>query len=242
MRLCSITVVMVCLLGTSAWSQVPIATRWTVFVSGGYGDLAPTDARKLFDIFLEPYVQARVPISTQQLFGPALGGGGGVLYTPVRGFDIGVATMYWHSPSSMKYQDAAGTLKVLGSSDYLELCGRFEGRLDTLAGLPLKVKIQGGVARLSLEIIRELIFTDPSQALSQASVRVTEWGPCGQVTFGTSMRLGPLTTSIDIGYKFSLTRFAAVDAMTSDGEQRLIGPFRLGQAGPVGLVSFALHM
>ena len=227
----------------AACSQIKVQPAiWTTFVSAGYANESPTYVRNYYDNLVDSYREKGVPLPTQLEFGRTVVADAGILFSTKKNIRIGFTAGYSYSPAHSNYQDYAGTLKLNGSVNALEIA--FKGQFTTveIADVPIYLDIQLGVCQNSASIMQELRFIDFSENNFDSKWSASAWGICSQLTFGVPVRLGDFTLVLEGGYRYSSCQVTGVTIESSTGNSSIDSHWDIGQDGFVFLASIEMNI
>jgi hypothetical protein len=236
-------IILIQLLFQLAFSQKTLPpTLWRTFLSVGYANAAPGDVRNYYHSILDFYRSNGVPIFAQTDFGQTLLINTGILFSKLENIRAGISIGYIYSPSYANYKDYAGTLKVNGSVSTYELSIKMQATLDKIENFPINVGIQPGLNYSIVDIIETLRFFDFPQNNYDSRMYIYNWGPSFEVTFGTSVQLGPIIGSFESGYRITYVKIIQVPIKSNFGESTHIVEWNIGQSGFVFLFSAGINL
>ncbi len=213
-----------------------------VFFSAGYANESPVYVREYYDNVVEFYRDNGVPIPTQLDFGRTITADAGIYFKAIKGVRIGFSIGYSFSPAYSNYQDYAGTLKVNGSVNALEIAFRGQFTTVEIADVPIYLNIQLGVCQNSASITQELRFIDFPENNFDSKWSASAWGVCSQLTFGVPVRLGDFILVLEGGYRYSSCQVTGVTIESSTGNSSIDSHWDIGQDGFVFLASIEMNI
>jgi hypothetical protein len=215
---------------------------WNAFVSVGYAYAAPDIVTDFYDLILHSYRNAGVPVSTGTPFGSALGVEGGIRVSSLETISVGVAAGYWYAPAYSSYRDYGGTLRVNGTSSAFEMALVVRARLAHVGGFPINITVQPGLVRSKFTITEDLQFVDLPAENYHAQWTGSAWGPCFQMTIGSSIAFGDWLVSLDGGYAFAWSNTHDISMVSTEGDRSRHDPWNIGQTGPLVLATIDLRL
>jgi hypothetical protein len=243
MKILLTPIILIQLLFQLAFSQKTLPpTLWRTFLSVGYANAAPSDVRNYYHSILDFYQSNGVPIFAQTDFGRSLLVNTGILFSKLENIRAGISIGYIYSPAYANYKDYAGTFKVNGSVSSYELSLKMQATLDKLWDFPIIVGIRPGLNYSTATVTETLRFFDFPQNNYDSKTYVYNWGPCFEVTFGTSVQIGPIIGSFESGYRITYVKIIKVPIKSNFGEFTHIVEWNIGQTGFVFLFSVGINL
>ena len=229
-------------LETAHTQELNPVSLWFPFVSVGYGDIPPTAIADYYNTLVQYYRDQGIPIPTQTPFGNTIMANAGMLVRPSPGVSVGLSLGYLHSPAYSSYADNAGTLKVNGSLNTIEIMLVFEGPLVHLWDFPLLLRAEAGVLHASALIEEELKFEGQPVYDFNSTWKASGWGAPFRITMGTSIPLGRFAATAHFGYQFSTTAVTNGKTESTAGNTANYSLIDIGQSGIVLLLGFGMSL
>ncbi len=176
---------------------------WQPFISVGYENADLGDPSAFYNKVIQYYQGEKIPIYSQSKFGPALHLSGGFIYSPLKPLWLGLGLSYYSSSASANYRGNDGSLSITGGlvSYQLDIIARED--LLHLAGLPLFVSMKPGVAFFFPRVTQNLVILDSANADFSNTTASPSWTIDFEATVGAAFPVGPLTLSLEGGYRFA---------------------------------------
>jgi hypothetical protein len=111
-----------------------------------------------------------------------------------------------------------------------------------IGDLPIFLILQLGINHASSSITQELRFCDFPLSNYNSKWSASLWGPCAQITFGSTVRLGEFTVLFEGGYRQTSNVVSEEIIESSAGKDKMGGIWNIGLNGFVFLVSLEMKL
>ncbi len=225
----------------SGYSQVKrVPAHPKAFVSIGYGITKSDNLSEYYDILVNNYRSLGVPVSTQREFGPTLMANAGVIFNLIENIGAGISFGYLYSPAYSNYKDYAGTLKINGSVRSFEILLNVYYTLLKVGEFPIVLSPQLGVSHSSVLITQEVRFNNFSENNYNWKMTKDGWGPCAQLTIGTSINLGEFIVALEGGYRYTQIHVTEQTEESTTGTEEVNKAMGIGLNGFISDLSFGI--
>ena len=228
------------LLSQTDSSKAPVI--YETFLLVGYSNPTPNNVHQYYDLILNSYNSAGIPITRQMEFGSVLILSGGILLTRIEDIWTGLSLGYSYSPAFSSYKDFAGTLKIKGVINSFDISLKTQATLTKVGNVPIHVSLEPGLNYTSTAITQELTYYNYSAYNYNSKWSASGWGPCATGILGSSVELGGVTALVECGYRFSWNFIDEENIISSSGDSKMFEHLNLGQSGIVFRISLGMRL
>ena len=214
---------------------------YKLFLSCSYGNTAPNDINNLYNSITDNYKSLGIPIQTQKGFGGMLMANAGLQVSMLKDINAGISFGYSYKPAFSKYKDYAGSLNIDGSIKVFELLLLAEYIPSKIGIFPVIIGTQVGFCHTSAQIVEELRLSDFSEFNYDRKISMDGWGPCLQITIGTSISLGVFIVALEGGYEQSWNQSTEQLEESTTGTEKLAPKINIGLNGFIFDLSFGIQ-